>query len=70
MSSKPKGNGGFNPAPPTKSYSLEELEEIGSFFKRLIDESNLRWAVVAAGIAAIAEILHICWLAIRYLFHF
>ena len=69
MSGKSKDHGGFNPAPNT-AYTLEELARIQDFFTRLIKESNLRWAVVAAGIAAILEIIHLVWLASRYFLKF
>jgi hypothetical protein len=68
MSSKPKATGGFNPAPAT--FTIDELERLGAFFQKLIAESKLRWAIVAAGIAAILEIVHLCWLAARFLLKF
>jgi len=71
LSGKGKNSGGFNPVPPEPTrLTIDELQKLGVFFKQLIDSSNLRWAVVAAGIAAILEIFHIGWLAARYIFRF
>jgi hypothetical protein len=69
MSGKPKDQGGFNPAKNT-AYTLEELGHIRDFFTELIKQSNLRWAVVAAGIASILEIIHLFWLAVRFVLKF
>jgi hypothetical protein len=66
MSPKNEG-GGFNPARLT-------IEEFGTFTgivkKLLADNPLIRWSIIAAGLGAVVEILHIVWLALRYVFRF
>jgi hypothetical protein len=58
------GAGGFN---PTTRLSTREFQELGDFFKKLLQESHLAKWIVLAGLGAAIEILHILWLAARFL---
>ncbi|MFZ0314206.1 MAG: hypothetical protein WAL85_15980 [Candidatus Korobacteraceae bacterium] len=60
--------GGFNPA---GMVSLDDVERMGNFFKNLLKDSpGIRLSIYAAGVAAVLEILHIIWLAFRFLMGF
>jgi hypothetical protein len=62
--SKPK-HSGFNPTP---MMSIDDVERIGTFFKRLLaDSPAIKWSIIAAGIAGVLESIHILWLALRYI---
>jgi hypothetical protein len=41
----------------------EEMQAIGTFFKKVLEDSKLSWAIYAAGIAAVLDILHVIGLA-------
>jgi hypothetical protein len=47
--------------------TVGEFEQFADVIKKLVNDSGLKWWIIAAGIGAIAETLHILWLAIRYL---
>lgn len=66
--SQSKGTG-FNPyRPPTKTkMTIEDFEQLAGVFKRLVDDSGLKWWIILAGMGALVDILHTIWLAIRYL---
>lgn len=69
-----KNNRGYTPADPPPQpparLTIEELQTLGAFFKKLLDDSKLTWAIYAAGFAAVLEILHIIWLGFRFAFRF
>jgi hypothetical protein len=69
MSAEKRDGKGYAAAGQPPRLTLSEYQEIGQFFKQLID-SPLRWAIIAAGVGAIVEGLHVFWLAVRYLGHF
>jgi hypothetical protein len=66
MSNKKKGRG-FEPADDPARLTAAEFQELGFIFKRLFESKYLAPWVIAAGIGAILEGLHVVWLAIRYL---
>jgi hypothetical protein len=48
--------------------SIDDVERIGTFFKRLLaDSPAIKWSIIAAGIAGVLESIHILWLALRYI---
>lgn len=59
---------GYTPAKPSK-LTPAEFRELGVFFKELIESTSLAKWVIAAGVGAILEGLHILWLAARFLLH-
>jgi hypothetical protein len=66
MSAKKKGKG-FEAPGDTARLTAAEFQELGFFFKRLLENKYLAPWVIAAGIGAILEGLHVLWLAARYL---
>ena len=71
MSSDPAGDlqksgGGFNPVARPRKYSIEEMEAINRFIKGF-ESPWIKWSIIAAGVAGVAEVLHLLWLAARYL---
>jgi len=75
MSNRTGNNRGYTPVPPPPEppparLTIEEMQTLGTFFKRLVEDSKLTWAIYAAGIAAVMEILHIVWLGFRFAFKF
>jgi len=48
----------------------EIYKDLGTHLKKLLEESGLRFWIVAAGAGAILEGLHILWLAARFWFKF
>ena len=62
--SKPR-QGGYNPA---RMMSIDDVERIGTFFKKLLaDSPAIKWSIIAAGVGGVLESAHIVWLALRYL---
>ena len=66
MSTKKKGKG-FEAASDPARLTAAEFQELGFFFKKLLENKYLAPWVIAAGIGAILEGLHVIWLAGRYL---
>jgi hypothetical protein len=58
-----KSQSSYTPARMTVS----EFEQFADVIKKLVNDSGLKWWIIAAGIGGIAETLHILWLAFRYL---
>ena len=54
---------------PTK-LTLEEFDKFAGIITKLISDSGIRWAIIAAGIGAIFETVHIIWLALRWFLKF
>jgi hypothetical protein len=56
--------GNYSPArePRPTKMTIEDVREMGTFFKELIESSHLKWWIIAAGIGGLAETLHVCWL--------
>jgi hypothetical protein len=46
------------------------MKEMIVFFKEVFEGTKLAWAIKAAGLAGVLEIIRIGWLAIRYLAKF
>jgi hypothetical protein len=44
-----------------------EVQELGNFFKQLLESSKLSKWIVLAGIGALVETAHILWQAARFL---
>lgn len=69
----PKNPGGFNPAqqprltPDQYGQILGQYVNIGSQFKKWFDDTGLKWWIIAAGVGATFETMHVLWLAIRFL---
>lgn len=71
LSDRKHVGGGYLPAPlKPAQLTIPEIQSLGSFFKELIDSSDLKKWVVVAGVGAGLEILHILWLAARFLLKF
>ena len=72
MSPRSSNKGGYAPAPPREpaTFTIAEMRELGDYFKSLFEDSPIRWVIYAAGIAAVLDILHITWLAVRFLYYF
>jgi hypothetical protein len=56
---------GYRPTEPPEPPRLT-LDEFAQF-KKMFEDSSLAWWIKAAGVGAIAEALHICWLLYCYL---
>jgi hypothetical protein len=50
--------------------TIDDVQQLGRFFKDLIDSSSLKWWIIAAGLGAVIEALHVLWLAARYILKF
>jgi hypothetical protein len=50
--------------------TIDDFQQLGLFFDKLINSPSIRWSIIAAGAGAVVETLHIFWLAARYLFKF
>jgi hypothetical protein len=68
MSADRKDGKGYAPAGEPR-LTVSQYQSMGLFFKQLMD-SPLKWAIIAAGIGAVIEGLHVLWLAARYLGRF
>jgi hypothetical protein len=69
MSANRKGGGNYEPAPEPR-LTTAEFQEIGIFFKELLENTKLGKWIILAGLGAALEGLHILWLAVRYIFQF
>jgi hypothetical protein len=56
--------------PYSPGYSLDDFQKMSEIFKSWVDDTKLKWWIIAAGVGAILESLHIVWLAARYVFRF
>ncbi len=66
MSANRRRPAGFNqPSEPTR-FSVDDLSQL----KQVLNDSGLSKWIIAAGLGAILEGLHIIWLAARYLLKF
>jgi hypothetical protein len=45
------------------------MKELGDYFKKLFNDSLIRWAIYAAGVAAVLDIIHLGWLAGRFVYY-
>jgi hypothetical protein len=63
------GGTGYNPAGRTRKYSLAEMEAINRFIQGF-ESPWIKWAIYAAGFAAVGDLLHLIWLAARFLVGF
>jgi hypothetical protein len=50
--------------------TVGEFEQFADVVKKLVNDSGLKWWIIAAGVGAIFETGHILWLAARYVFRF
>jgi len=66
-----KRSSGYSPARPEPSrLTFEEVAQFANLFRQMIEGSQLKWWIVAAGVGGLAETIHIAWLALRYIFRF
>jgi hypothetical protein len=56
-----------NPVPRPTKVTIDDVREMGTFFKGLIETSHLKWWIIAAGIGGLAEASHVLWLAYVHL---
>jgi hypothetical protein len=54
--------GPYTPARPSK-FTLQDIQA----FKQMIEETPLKWWVIAAGLGGGLEALHILWLFVKFL---
>lgn len=66
MSTSKRRSAGFNPPSEPTRFSVDELSQL----KKVLSDSGLSKWIIAAGVGAILEGLHIIWLAARYIFKF
>jgi hypothetical protein len=50
--------------------TIDDVQQLARLFKDLIDGSPLKWCIIAAGIAAVCDMLHLAWLAARFIVKF
>lgn len=55
----------------TAKLTVDEIDKFAQVIKKLVDSSPLiKWAIIAAGVGAIIDSVHILWLAARYVLRF
>jgi hypothetical protein len=71
MSGNPPANSGrgYTIARPRK-YELDELQQINELFKLLGDAKLVKWSILAAGVAAVCDIIHLGFLALKFILKF
>lgn len=69
MSASPRNNG-YTPAPKPTRMTIDDVQQLAALFKGLIDGSPLKWCIIAAGISAVCDMVHLTWLAARFIFKF
>lgn len=65
MSNEPPNEHGYIPARPSGKPTKLTLDEFVQV-KKIFEDSKLAKWIILAGIGALAELLHVVWLAIRY----
>jgi hypothetical protein len=69
--SQSKRTSGYSPAPAEPSrLTFEEFQQFARLFRELIEGSQLKWWIIAAGVGGLAETIHLAWRALRYVFRF
>lgn len=63
----PKRGGGFQPSEGPPRFTLDEYQAIGDHFKNWFESTHLKWWIIAAGVGAIIEGIHVIWLFIFWL---
>jgi hypothetical protein len=67
----PAGSGARRNRPTyTPALTPDDFERWAKIIKQLVSDSGLKWWIIAAGVGAVVETLHIVWLAARYLLKF
>jgi hypothetical protein len=46
--------------------TIDDVQQMAKLFKDLIDDSPLKWCIIAAGFAAVCDMGHLAWLAARF----
>ena len=79
MSGKKKAGTGYTspePLPPSEParYTASEIQDLGYFFKKFLEDTPLKKWIILSGLGAIVgallELIHVVWLAVRYLAKF
>lgn len=68
MSASPRKNTSYTPAPTR--MTIDDVQQLAHLFKDLLDDSPLKWCIIAAGLAAVCDMVHLLWLAARFIFKF
>jgi hypothetical protein len=50
--------------------TIDDVQQLAHLFKDLLDDSPLKWCIIAAGLAAVCDMGHLVWLAARFIFKF
>jgi hypothetical protein len=75
MSARKKEGTGYTsaeppPAPEPGRFTAAEIQDLGYFFKKFLEDTPLRKWIVLSGlgaiIAAALELIHLIWLLLRY----
>jgi hypothetical protein len=53
--------GGYSPSTRPARLTVDEYQRIGDSFKEWFEGTHLKWWIVAAGVGGIAELLHVLW---------
>jgi hypothetical protein len=70
MSGNKKEVGYTVPTPETPRLTPGEYQDMALFFKDFIEKTRLAKWIIAAGIGALLEGVHIVWLALRFFLKF
>jgi len=77
MSAKKKVGTGYTspePAPEPARYTAAEIQDLGYFFKKFLEDTRLKkWIILSglgAAVAAGLEVIRMVWLAARFLLKF
>jgi hypothetical protein len=60
-----KKAGGFEPTgpPDPARLTVDEIQRVGDLFLQWFERTGLKWWIVAAGVGAVIEAIHVFWLA-------
>jgi hypothetical protein len=66
-STKPKiGRRASDPAASTR-MTIEDVQQIGTFFKDMIESTHLKWWIILAGVGGLCEAARLLWDVARFL---
>jgi hypothetical protein len=70
-------DGGYSSTRRPATFTIDEMKAISELntkqandFYALFERSSIKWVIYAAGLAAVLDILHTVFLALRFVFRF
>ena len=63
---KPKNGKRVGDIADSTLMTIEDVQRMGTFFKELVESSNLKWWIILAGVGGLCELVRIIIDAVRF----